>query len=90
MYQNKNNMYSSILNLISSIISFPNKSFFFPKPLQTSLKISCGKSLKNMEEAELHATRTGHSNFTESSESVKPLTDEEKQAQLLRLELSCL
>lgn len=45
----------------------------------------CGKMLKGMEEAEVHATRTGHSNFTESTNCVQPLTEEEKQAQLLKV-----
>ena len=39
---------------------------------------------QNIELAELHATKTGHSKFSESSETVKPLTEGEKQAQLLR------
>lgn len=38
----------------------------------------CGKVLSNMANLELHANKTGHSDFSESTESVKPLTEEEK------------
>ena len=37
--------------------------------------------------AERHATRTGHQNFAESTEAIKPLTDEEKKAKLLELKM---
>jgi hypothetical protein len=30
----------------------------------------------------MHAGRTGHQNFAESTEEVKPLTEEERKAQL--------
>ncbi|ESN91167.1 hypothetical protein HELRODRAFT_186190 [Helobdella robusta] len=46
----------------------------------------CGKIFAGIGEAELHATRTGHSNFTESTESIKPLTEEEKQQQLVKVQ----
>ena len=29
-----------------------------------------------------HAARTGHQNFSESTEAIRPLTEEEKKAQL--------
>jgi len=45
---------------------------------------SCGKLLKSEDEVQLHATRTGHANFSESVEEVKPLTEEEKKAQLAK------
>jgi thiol-disulfide isomerase/thioredoxin len=38
----------------------------------------CGKILSNMANLELHANKTGHSDFEESTERVKPLTEEEK------------
>ena len=38
----------------------------------------CGKVLSNMANLELHANKTGHSDFEESTEAVKPLTAEEK------------
>lgn len=38
----------------------------------------CGKILSNMANLELHANKTGHSDFEESTQSVKPLTPEEK------------
>ena len=31
---------------------------------------------------QLHAARSGHSNFSESAEEIKPLTEEEKKQQL--------
>ena len=31
---------------------------------------------------QLHAARSGHSNFSESTEEIKPLTEEEKKQQL--------
>ena len=36
---------------------------------------------------QVHATKTGHQKFSESTEAVKPLTDEEKAAQLKRLSM---
>lgn len=38
----------------------------------------CGKILSNMANLELHANKTGHSDFEESTQSVIPLTAEEK------------
>lgn len=38
----------------------------------------CGKILSNMANLELHANKTGHSDFEESTEQVKPLTEEQK------------
>lgn len=38
----------------------------------------CGKILSNMANLELHANKTGHSDFEESTQQVKPLTAEEK------------
>lgn len=35
--------------------------------------------------AERHATRTGHQNFAESTEAIKPLSEEEKKQRLLEL-----
>jgi UBX domain-containing protein 1/4 len=46
--------------------------------------IRCGKLLKSTEAAEVHAARSGHSQFSESVEELKPLSEEEKQAQLLK------
>ena len=39
-----------------------------------------------MEAAEFHAAKTGHANFAESTEEKKPLTKEEKEAQLQKLD----
>lgn len=45
----------------------------------------CGKILSNMANLELHANKTGHSDFEESTEAVKPLTAEEKAAKILEI-----
>ncbi|XP_065919775.1 UBX domain-containing protein 1-A-like [Dysidea avara] len=57
-------------------------------PLQAkSLKCDdCGKILKDELAAQAHAARTKHQNFSESADEVKPLTEEEKKAQLAKLE----
>ena len=46
--------------------------------------LSCNRLFRSEIEAEVHATKTGHSNFSESVDEIKPLTDEEKQAQLVK------
>ncbi|XP_026847288.1 UBX domain-containing protein 1 [Drosophila persimilis] len=46
----------------------------------------CGKVLKDHSEVEYHAAKTGHSNFSESTEEKKPLTEEEKRLQLAVIE----
>merc|ERR1712127_271320 len=45
----------------------------------------CGKILSNMANLELHANKTGHSDFEESTEIKKPLTEEEKKAKILEI-----
>ncbi|XP_037954346.1 UBX domain-containing protein 1 [Teleopsis dalmanni] len=58
-----------------------------PAPTAKSLKCDdCGKLCKDQSELEFHAAKTGHSNFSESTEEKKPLTQEEKDAQLVILE----
>ena len=42
----------------------------------------CGKILSSMANLELHANKTGHSDFEESTVAVKPLTAEEKKAKV--------
>ena len=56
-----------------------------PIPLQPSGGVAqsykcndCGKILSNMANLELHANKTGHADFEESTQAVKPLTAEEK------------
>jgi len=46
----------------------------------------CGKQLKSEMDAQAHAARTGHQQFAESSEAIRPLTEEEKQEQLKHLQ----
>lgn len=48
----------------------------------------CGKQFRSATEAEAHAIRTKHANFSESTEEVRALTKEEKEAQLARLQVS--
>ena len=45
----------------------------------------CGKVLSNMANLELHANKTGHSDFEESTVLVKPLTPEEKAAKIAEI-----
>lgn len=52
-----------------------------------SLKCNeCGKLFSTQLEIEYHAAKSGHSNFSESTEEKKPLTEEEKKEQLRKLE----
>ncbi|KAI8393256.1 uncharacterized protein BYT42DRAFT_488077, partial [Radiomyces spectabilis] len=45
----------------------------------------CSKLFRDAAAAERHATRTSHQNFSESTESIKPLTEEEKKQKLAEL-----
>ncbi|KAI9325867.1 ubiquitin-related domain-containing protein [Zopfochytrium polystomum] len=45
----------------------------------------CGRLLRDATSAEAHAIKTGHQNFSESVEQIKPLTEEEKAAKLAEL-----
>ncbi len=45
----------------------------------------CGKILSNMANLELHANKTGHSDFEESTQAAKVLTEEEKIAKVAEL-----
>ncbi|KAF3938385.1 hypothetical protein ABW19_dt0210087 [Dactylella cylindrospora] len=47
----------------------------------------CGKLLRNWDAVQFHAERTEHQNFDESTEEVKPLTEEEKKQKLEELKL---
>uniref|UniRef100_A0A1A9UVT2 UBX domain-containing protein n=1 Tax=Glossina austeni TaxID=7395 RepID=A0A1A9UVT2_GLOAU len=56
-------------------------------PEAKSLKCEdCGKLCKDQGELEFHAAKTGHKNFSESTEEKKPLTEEEKKRQLALIE----
>ncbi|XP_051174776.1 UBX domain-containing protein 1 [Leptopilina boulardi] len=46
----------------------------------------CGKLFNSTLEVEFHATKSGHDQFSESTEMKKPLTDEEKREKLKQLE----
>jgi len=55
-------------------------------PIAQSYKCNeCGKILSNMANLELHANKTGHSDFEECTEQVKPLTEEEKAAKIAEI-----
>jgi len=45
----------------------------------------CGKLFSSMASLELHANKTGHSDFSESTEAIKPLTEEEKAAKMVEM-----
>ena len=45
----------------------------------------CGKRFRSVQQAEFHGTRSGHENFSESTEEIAPLTEEEKKARLEEL-----
>ena len=45
----------------------------------------CGKLFRNQSSAEYHANKSGHENFSESRDEIKPLTEEEKAAKLAEL-----
>ncbi|KAF9517125.1 hypothetical protein BS47DRAFT_1371517 [Hydnum rufescens UP504] len=51
-----------------------------------SIKCSqCGKIFKNVDLANFHAEKSGHDQFEESAEEIKPLTEEEKKQKLEEL-----
>ena len=54
----------------------------------TSYKCNeCGKILSNMANLELHANKTGHSDFEESLERVQPMTEEQKAAKIAEIKV---
>jgi hypothetical protein len=55
-----------------------------PKSLQCD---ECKKLFRTNAAVEFHATKTGHQNFSQSAEEIKPLTEEEKKAKLEELKL---
>ncbi|CAH1792175.1 unnamed protein product [Owenia fusiformis] len=54
-----------------------------PKSLKCD---ECGKLLSSENAVQMHAARSGHQSFSESTEEIKPLTEEEKKAQLEKLQ----
>ncbi|KAF8329431.1 ubiquitin-related domain-containing protein [Cantharellus anzutake] len=56
------------------------------KATANSIKCSqCGKTFKNVDLANFHAEKSGHDQFEESTEEIKPLTEAEKKAKLEEL-----
>ncbi|KAI2640249.1 ubiquitin-related domain-containing protein [Xylaria nigripes] len=45
----------------------------------------CGKKFRSHREAEFHANKSGHADFSESTEEITPLTEEEKKQRLAEL-----
>jgi hypothetical protein len=45
----------------------------------------CGKKFRSQAQAEFHASKTEHTDFSESTEAIAPLTEEEKKAKLEEL-----
>lgn len=45
----------------------------------------CGKKFRSHAQAEFHASKTEHVDFSESTEEIAPLTEEEKKARLTEL-----
>lgn len=45
----------------------------------------CGKRFRNHDQASFHASKTEHTDFSESTEELAPLTDEERKARLEEL-----
>lgn len=45
----------------------------------------CGKKFRSTAQAEFHASKTEHTDFSESTEEIAPLTEEERTARLAEL-----
>lgn len=45
----------------------------------------CGKKFRSQSQAEFHASKSGHVDFSESTEEIAPLTEEEKKQKLEEL-----
>lgn len=45
----------------------------------------CGKKFRGTAQAEFHASKSGHTDFSESTEEIAPLTEEEKKQRLAEL-----
>ena len=61
---------------------------YFPVPhwkQNTELKSLGGKKFRSVAQAEIHGSRTEHVNFSESTEEIAPLTEEQKKEKLAEL-----
>ena len=58
----------------------------FIKILFLFIFLRCNRLFRTNEEVEFHAAKTGHSQFSESTDEKKPLTEEEKKEQLRKVE----
>ncbi|KAK3358884.1 ubiquitin-related domain-containing protein [Lasiosphaeria hispida] len=50
----------------------------------------CGKKFRNHDQASFHASKTDHTDFSESTDEIAPLTEEEKKARLEELRVKLL
>jgi len=48
----------------------------------------CGKRFRNANGAQFHASKSGHENFSQSTEEIKPLTEEEKKTKIEELRMA--
>ncbi|KAL7926042.1 ubiquitin-related domain-containing protein [Trichoderma austrokoningii] len=55
------------------------------QPAKSLICNECGKRFRNHDLASYHATKTEHTDFSESTEEIAPLTEEEKKAKLEEL-----
>ncbi|GMR30690.1 hypothetical protein PMAYCL1PPCAC_00885, partial [Pristionchus mayeri] len=66
--------------------SAPSTASSAPSAAATSFKCNdCGKLMRNEHMMMFHASKSGHENFEESTEAIKPLTEEEKKEQAAKL-----
>lgn len=75
-------MLTAIQKIVQSKFGLGSHFFIFPR----NIPRNSNRLFTTQIEVEFHAAKTGHSNFSESTEEKKPLTDEEKKEQLNRLE----
>lgn len=72
----------------TEFFTFVTQFFFFLRIIKMNYYHfdDSNRLFQNQMEVEFHAAKSGHSNFSESTEEKKPLTEEEKKQQLVRLE----
>jgi UBX domain-containing protein 1/4 len=56
-----------------------------PEQPQSLVCNDCGKKFRTQEQAEYHASKTQHIDFSESTDEISPLGEEEKKAKLAEL-----
>lgn len=71
--------------LLLLLIIFISKWFVITTNIENYVS-SCNKLFADTTALEYHAMKSGHSNFAESTEEKKPLTEDEKKEQMKKLE----